>query len=70
MAENEIKDEEEYIFVDTENFKLRRISALILVIIAGMYLAFGDHNKTLELIMLGLASFLIGASILQFNPKK
>lgn len=53
--------------IETDNFKMRRISALCLIIVVGLYLRFGDHNQTLELIMLGLAGFMIGASILQKN---
>lgn len=52
---------------ETDNFKLRRLSAFVLILITAGYLAFGDHNQTLELIMLSLAGFLIGASILKGN---
>lgn len=48
---------------EKDNFKLRRITAFLLIGLAGLYLAFGDHNKTIELIMLALAQFVIGISI-------
>ncbi len=53
---------------ERDNYHMRRISALALIILAGLYLKFGDHNQTLELVMLALAGFMIGASLLQSKP--
>ncbi len=49
---------------ESDNFKLRRLSALVLVLITAGYIGSHDHNTTLEIIMLALAGFLIGSSIL------
>lgn len=55
---------------ETDTFKMRRISALCLVLITAGYILSHDNNKTIEIIMLGLASFMIGASLLQTYPKQ
>lgn len=54
--------------VESDNYKMRRISALALILITAGYILSHDNNKTIEIIMLGLASFMIGASILQKYP--
>ncbi len=53
---------------EQDSFHMRRISALALVLICAGYILSHDNNKTIEIIMLGLAGFMIGSSLI--NTKK
>ncbi len=50
---------------EIDTYHLRRLSALVLVLITAGYIGSHDHNTTLEIIMLALAGFLIGTSLLK-----
>ncbi len=54
---------------EDDTYQLRRISALLLIAITIIYMASHDNNKTLEIIMLALAGFFIGASLLKGYDK-
>lgn len=60
----ETNDEKTKSQIETDNFKMRRIAALTLIILTAFYILSHDNNKTIEVIMLGLAGFMIGASLL------
>lgn len=48
---------------DFDNESLRALSGLILLIIAIVYIVSETNNGSIEYIMIGLASFLVGGAI-------